>query len=157
MLMAAPRFGKPQSEFGEEIQALESRAFAHGLPCHHHRYQLIEQHVIEFNRLALSKADMRTDDMFNRVMPFDNISSVCLLESRATDSRLVMVNAHIHWDPTYRDPNTNRLTTTNPLLPTTGMGPIFLPLSAEISTRALILRSTTFSLEDKFLRGTRTL
>jgi CCR4-NOT transcription complex subunit 6 len=103
MLMAAPRFGKPQSEFGEEIQALESRAFAHGLPCHHHRYQLIEQHVIEFNRLALSKADMRTDDMFNRVMPFDNISSVCLLESRATDSRLVMVNAHIHWDPTYRD------------------------------------------------------
>jgi CCR4-NOT transcription complex subunit 6 len=46
---------------------------------------------------------MRTDDMFNRIMPFDNISSVCLLESRATDSRLIITNAHIHWDPTYRD------------------------------------------------------
>lgn len=67
------------------------------------KYQLIEQHVIEFNRLALSKADMRTDDMFNRIMPFDNISSVCLLESRATDSRLIIANAHIHWDPVYRD------------------------------------------------------
>lgn len=67
------------------------------------KYQLIEQHSIEFNRLALSKADMRTDDMFNRVMPFDNIASVCLFESRATDSRLIITNAHIHWDHAYRD------------------------------------------------------
>lgn len=67
------------------------------------RYQLIEQQAIEFNRLALSKADMRTDDMFNRIMPFDNIANVCLFESRATDSRLIVANAHIHWDPVYRD------------------------------------------------------
>lgn len=41
--------------------------------------------------------------MFNRIMPFDNIANVCLFESRATDARLIVVNAHIHWDPTYRD------------------------------------------------------
>lgn len=46
---------------------------------------------------------MRTEDMFNRVMSKDNISVACLLESTTTDSRLVVANAHIHWDPQYRD------------------------------------------------------
>lgn len=46
---------------------------------------------------------MRTEDMFNRVMSKDNISVACLLESTTTDGRLVVANAHIHWDPQYRD------------------------------------------------------
>ncbi|KAJ9120629.1 hypothetical protein QFC22_002558 [Naganishia vaughanmartiniae] len=67
------------------------------------KYALIERQVIEFNQVALGKADMRTEDMFNRIMSKDNISVACLLESTTTDSRLVVANAHIHWDPLYRD------------------------------------------------------
>ena len=45
----------------------------------------------------------KTDDMFNRVLQRDNIAVVTLLESKATGSRLILVNVHIHWHPQYRD------------------------------------------------------
>jgi len=67
------------------------------------KYTLIERQVIEFNQVALAKQDMRTDDMFNRVMSKDNIALVCLFENTETDARLVVANAHLHWDPRYRD------------------------------------------------------
>lgn len=41
--------------------------------------------------------------MFNRVMTKDNIAVVTLLEHRASGARLIVANAHIHWDPEFRD------------------------------------------------------
>ena len=45
----------------------------------------------------------KTDDMFNRVLQRDNIAVVTLLENKTTGTRFIIVNAHIHWDPQYRD------------------------------------------------------
>lgn len=67
------------------------------------KYDLILHDVFEFNQIALNKTDMRTDDMFNRVMSRDDISNICLLENKDTLTRLVVVNAHIYWNHTYRD------------------------------------------------------
>lgn len=43
------------------------------------------------------------EDMLNRVMTKDNIAVAALLESRLTGRRLFVANAHIHWDPTFKD------------------------------------------------------
>ncbi|CDZ98126.1 glucose-repressible alcohol dehydrogenase transcriptional effector [Phaffia rhodozyma] len=68
------------------------------------KYDLVEKRVIEFNQVALQRPDMRnSDDVFNRVMSFDNIAVVCLLENPTTGSRLIIANVHMHWDPTFRD------------------------------------------------------
>jgi CCR4-NOT transcription complex subunit 6 len=45
----------------------------------------------------------KTDDMFNRVLGKDQIAVVSLYEDIQTGSRLIISNAHIHWDPAYRD------------------------------------------------------
>lgn len=45
----------------------------------------------------------KTEDVFNRVMIKDNIAVVCLLEFKDTLSRVIISNAHLHWDPQYKD------------------------------------------------------
>jgi CCR4-NOT transcription complex subunit 6 len=45
----------------------------------------------------------KTDDMFNRVLGKDHIAVVCLMENLHTGTRFIIANAHIHWDPAYRD------------------------------------------------------
>lgn len=68
------------------------------------RYQLVEKQLIEFNRVAMQRPDFKkTDDMFNRVLQRDNIAVVTLFENKQTGTRFIVVNAHIHWDPQYRD------------------------------------------------------
>ena len=42
-------------------------------------------------------------DIFNRVMPRDNIAVVTFFEERITGARLICVNAHVHWDPAFKD------------------------------------------------------
>lgn len=69
-----------------------------------HRYQLVERHLIEFSAVAMQRQDFKkTDDMFNRVLGKDNIAVVCLMENRESGTRLIIANAHIHWDPAFRD------------------------------------------------------
>lgn len=68
------------------------------------RYKLVEKQLIEFSALAMQRPDFKkTDDMFNRVLGKDNIAVVCLLETIETGARIVIANAHIHWDPAYCD------------------------------------------------------
>ena len=43
------------------------------------------------------------DDIYNRVMPKDNVAVVTFLEDRMTGSRIIVVNAHLHWDQMYKD------------------------------------------------------
>jgi len=68
------------------------------------RYQLVEKQLIEFSAVAMQRQDFKkTDDMFNRVLGKDNIAVVCLMEDKQTKTRFIIANAHIHWDPAYRD------------------------------------------------------
>ncbi|KAJ2919963.1 hypothetical protein MD484_g499, partial [Candolleomyces efflorescens] len=68
------------------------------------RFQLIEKQLAEFNALAMARPDFRkTDDMFNRILGKDHIGVICLLEDIHTGTRLVVGNAHIHWDPAFSD------------------------------------------------------
>ncbi|KAF8624630.1 hypothetical protein AX15_005784 [Amanita polypyramis BW_CC] len=68
------------------------------------KYQLVEKHLIEFSAVAMQRQDFKkTDDMFNRVLGKDHIAVVCLFEDKASGSRLIIANAHILWDPAYRD------------------------------------------------------
>lgn len=68
------------------------------------RFKLVEKVLIEFSAVAMQRQDFKkTDDMFNRVLGKDHIAVVCLLEDKHTGTRYVIANAHIHWDPAYRD------------------------------------------------------
>ena len=68
------------------------------------KYILLDKTVIEFSNIAINRADMKGEtDVFNRVMPRDNIAVVAFLENRQTGSRLIVVNAHILWDPAFED------------------------------------------------------
>ncbi|KAJ6594239.1 Endonuclease/exonuclease/phosphatase [Mycena capillaripes] len=68
------------------------------------RYQLVENHLIEFNSIAMQRQDFKkTDDMFNRVLGKDHIAVVVLLEDLATGTRIIVSNTHLHWDAAYSD------------------------------------------------------
>ncbi|KAJ7772719.1 glucose-repressible alcohol dehydrogenase transcriptional effector [Mycena maculata] len=68
------------------------------------RYQLVENHLIEFNSIAMQRQDFKkTDDMFNRVLGKDHIAVVCLLEDLVTGTRIIVSNTHLHWDAAYSD------------------------------------------------------
>ena len=45
----------------------------------------------------------KSENIFNRVMVKDNIAIVTLLEHVDTGDRLVVANAHLHWDPAFCD------------------------------------------------------
>ncbi|WFD35823.1 poly(A)-specific ribonuclease [Malassezia cuniculi] len=67
-------------------------------------FRLVDKRLIEFNQIALQRPDFKkTEDIFNRVMTKDNIAAIVLLEHRTTGARLIVANAHMHWDPEFRD------------------------------------------------------
>eukprot|EP00842_Homolaphlyctis_polyrhiza_P004934 jgi/Hompol1/5441/HPOL_001935-RA len=68
------------------------------------KFKLLEKHNIEFQQIATQRPDLRqSEDVLNRVMIKDNITVVTYLEHRATGNRLMVANAHLYWDPAYRD------------------------------------------------------
>ncbi|KAJ7680654.1 glucose-repressible alcohol dehydrogenase transcriptional effector [Mycena polygramma] len=68
------------------------------------RYQLVENHLIEFNSIAMQRQDFKkTDDMFNRVLGRDHIAVIILLEDLVTGTRTIVSNTHLHWDAAYSD------------------------------------------------------
>ena len=72
--------------------------------CRVTRYTLVEKHLIEFATVAMQRPDFKkTDDMFNRVLGKDHIAVICAFENKETGTRLIVVNAHLHWDPQFRD------------------------------------------------------
>jgi CCR4-NOT transcription complex subunit 6 len=63
------------------------------------KYILLDKQVIEFATIAINRPDMKNQhDVFNRVMPKDNIAVICFFESRLTGARIILVNAHLTWD-----------------------------------------------------------
>lgn len=68
------------------------------------KYTLVEHHLIEFSQAGHNRPTLRTsDDWFNRVQTKDHIAVIATLVNRATGTRLIIANAHIHWDPEFRD------------------------------------------------------
>jgi CCR4-NOT transcription complex subunit 6 len=60
--------------------------------------------LIVYTQLALKREDFKkTEDVFNRVMNRDNIAVACLLRHKQDGYRLIVANAHFHWDPLYSD------------------------------------------------------
>jgi CCR4-NOT transcription complex subunit 6 len=68
------------------------------------KYVLLDKEVIDFARIGISRPDMKNqDDMFNRVMPRDDVAVVTFFENRATGARIIVANTHIYWNPAYAD------------------------------------------------------
>ncbi|KAI0049872.1 hypothetical protein FA95DRAFT_1488266 [Auriscalpium vulgare] len=68
------------------------------------KYTMVENFPLEFGSMAMQRADFKkTDDMFNRVLNKDHVAVVCLFENKETRTRFVIANAHIIWDPAFRD------------------------------------------------------
>ncbi|KAJ9134621.1 Glucose-repressible alcohol dehydrogenase transcriptional effector [Pleurostoma richardsiae] len=68
------------------------------------KYILLDKQVVDFATIAINRPDMKNQhDIFNRVMPKDNIGMICFFESRQTGARLIVANAHLAWEPTLAD------------------------------------------------------
>lgn len=68
------------------------------------RFIALDKQIVEFASFAINRPDMKGEqDIFNRVMPRDNIATVTFLEHRFTGSRLIVVNAHLTWNPIFKD------------------------------------------------------
>ncbi|KAK8217907.1 glucose-repressible alcohol dehydrogenase-like protein transcriptional effector [Phyllosticta capitalensis] len=68
------------------------------------KFILLDKQLIDFGNLAINRPDMKGEhDIFNRVMPRDNIAVAAFLENRQTGARLIVVNAHVYWDPAFKD------------------------------------------------------
>jgi len=68
------------------------------------KFSLLDKHLIEFQRIPMERSEFRkSDDMFNRVTLRDNVAVLCLLESVETKARVLVANAHLHWDPSFSD------------------------------------------------------
>lgn len=68
------------------------------------KYVLLDKQHIDLGYTAINRPDMKGEhEIFNRVMPRDNIAIVTFLEHRQSGARLIVVNTHLHWDPAYND------------------------------------------------------
>lgn len=63
------------------------------------KFILLDKQLIDLQTIAINRPDLKTQhDVFNRVMPKDNIAVVGFFESRATGARMIVVNAHLAWE-----------------------------------------------------------
>ncbi|EON98743.1 putative glucose-repressible alcohol dehydrogenase transcriptional effector protein [Phaeoacremonium minimum UCRPA7] len=68
------------------------------------KFILLDKQLVDFATIAINRPDMKNQhDIFNRVMPKDNIGMICFFESRATGARIIVANAHLAWEPTLAD------------------------------------------------------
>ncbi|KAK4229785.1 glucose-repressible alcohol dehydrogenase transcriptional effector [Podospora fimiseda] len=68
------------------------------------KWILLDKQIIDYANQAINRSDMKNHhDIFNRVMPKDNIGVICFFESRETGSRMIVANTHLAWEPTLAD------------------------------------------------------
>ncbi|KAM3517153.1 hypothetical protein NHJ13051_009239 [Beauveria bassiana] len=68
------------------------------------KWVVLDKQVIEFATIAINRPDMKGEhDVFNRVMPKDNIAVITLFESRKTGARIILVDVHLTWETTLAD------------------------------------------------------
>ncbi|CAL5874570.1 uncharacterized protein PFLUO_LOCUS8866 [Penicillium psychrofluorescens] len=68
------------------------------------KYILLDKHLINFGQTAVRRPDAKgQDDIYNRLWQKDHIAVVIFLENRQTGARFIVVNAHLYWDPAFKD------------------------------------------------------
>lgn len=68
------------------------------------KYILLDKQVINFGQTAVRRPDAKgQDDIYNRLWQKDHIAVVIFLENRQTGARFMVVNAHLYWDPAFKD------------------------------------------------------
>ncbi|KAK4114838.1 hypothetical protein N656DRAFT_704784 [Canariomyces notabilis] len=68
------------------------------------KWILLDKQLIDYANIAINRPDMKNQhDIFNRVMPKDNIGIICFFESRQTGARVIVANTHLAWEPTLAD------------------------------------------------------
>ena len=68
------------------------------------KFVLLDKQMINFGQTAVRRPDAKgQDDIYNRLWQKDHIAVVLFLENRQTGSRFIVVNAHLYWDPTFKD------------------------------------------------------
>lgn len=68
------------------------------------KYILLDKQLVDFAKIAIHRPDMKNQpDIYNRVMPRDDIAVVTFFENRLTGTRVIVTNTHIFWNPAYAD------------------------------------------------------
>ncbi|OJJ05650.1 hypothetical protein ASPVEDRAFT_32014 [Aspergillus versicolor CBS 583.65] len=68
------------------------------------KFIILDKQVINFGQTAVRRPDAKgQDDIYNRLWQKDHIAVIVFLENRQTGSRFIIVNAHLYWDPTFKD------------------------------------------------------
>ncbi|KAI9376003.1 glucose-repressible alcohol dehydrogenase transcriptional effector [Aspergillus egyptiacus] len=68
------------------------------------KFILLDKQMINFGQTAVRRPDAKgQDDIYNRLWQKDHIAVVVFLENRQTGSRFIVVNAHLYWDPAFKD------------------------------------------------------
>ncbi|PYH84505.1 glucose-repressible alcohol dehydrogenase transcriptional effector [Aspergillus uvarum CBS 121591] len=68
------------------------------------KFILLDKQLINFGQTAVRRPDAKgQDDIYNRLWQKDHIAVVVFLENRLTGSRFIVVNAHLYWDPAFKD------------------------------------------------------
>jgi CCR4-NOT transcription complex subunit 6 len=68
------------------------------------KYILLDKQLVDIPSAAINRPDMKGEsDIYNRVMPKDNVAVVTFFENRMTGARIIIVNVHLHWDHVYKD------------------------------------------------------
>jgi len=68
------------------------------------KWILLDKQLLDYANIAINRPDMKNQhDIFNRVMPKDNIGLICFFESRQTGARMIVANTHLAWEPTLAD------------------------------------------------------
>jgi CCR4-NOT transcription complex subunit 6 len=68
------------------------------------KYILLDKQLVDFANTAINRPDMKGEhDIFNRVMPRDDIAVLAFMENRTTGSRLIVGNVHVFWNPAFTD------------------------------------------------------
>ncbi|KAJ9628204.1 Glucose-repressible alcohol dehydrogenase transcriptional effector [Knufia peltigerae] len=65
--------------------------------------QLDSQHLVLGRKAVERSGTSVSADMLNRVWQRDDIATVVFLENRVTGSRVIVANAHVYWDPAFKD------------------------------------------------------
>lgn len=68
------------------------------------KFILLDKQMINFGQTAVRRPDAKgQDDIYNRLWQKDHIAVVLFLENRQSGSRFIVVNAHLYWDPAFKD------------------------------------------------------
>lgn len=67
-------------------------------------FRSLVTHCIELQQVSLQDSSLRkVKDMLSRLTNRDNVAVLTLLEHIDTEMKILIVNAHLHWDPTLTD------------------------------------------------------